>query len=90
MLEVRVFTDQGVLMSGVDVTLSGPGGDLRPHSSQSGRVVFTGPPGEYQLRATYPGYKTTERKVTIKKLESADRRAADDTEVRIQLQRDAP
>jgi hypothetical protein len=87
MLVVRVFTDEGVHMSGADVTLSGPGGNLRPHSSQSGRLVFTGPPGEYQLRAMYPGFKTQQRMVTLKQLEPGSQQARG-IEAHIQLQRD--
>jgi hypothetical protein len=87
MLVVRVFTDEGVHMSGADVTLNGPGGNLRPHSSQSGRLVFTGPPGEYQLRATYPGFKSQQRKVTLKPLEPGSHPPRD-VEAHILLQRD--
>jgi hypothetical protein len=89
MLIVHVFTEQGLLMSGADVTLSGPDSDLTPHSSQSGRLVFTGPPGEYQLRATYPGFKLQQRTVTLKQFEPGGRPESD-IENRVHLQRDEP
>jgi hypothetical protein len=89
MLTVHVFTDQGLLMSGADVTLSGPGGVLTPHSSQSGRLVFTGPPGEYQLSAAYPGFESQQRTVTLKQLDPGGRPESD-IEIRVHLQRDEP
>jgi hypothetical protein len=89
MLTVHVFTDQGLLMSGAHVTLSGPRGDLTPHSSQTGRLVFTGPPGEYQLCATYPGFQSQQRNVTLKQLELTVRPARH-VELYVHLQRAEP
>jgi hypothetical protein len=63
-----IFTDQGMLLPGCDVTLTGPGGRLAPHSSQNGQLTFVGAPGTYQLTVQYPGFQTIEREVELKRL----------------------
>jgi hypothetical protein len=58
--------DNGVPLPGVKVALTGNGKTLTPHSSQEGRVVFTGPAGAYRMVAEFPGMERVEREVTLK------------------------
>jgi hypothetical protein len=56
-----------MVLPGCDVTLTGPGGSLIPHSSQFGQWTFVGVPGTYQMTVKYPGFRTVERDVELKR-----------------------
>jgi hypothetical protein len=88
MLALRVFTSEGVPLPGCEITMSGPEGNLEPNSSQGGRVVFVGTPGEYKLTVGYPGFEAIERRATIYPAEPGGRPTGD-SEVRIHLRRSA-
>jgi hypothetical protein len=84
---LHFLTDEGVPLPGPDVTLTGPGGTLQPHSSQEGRETFIGEPGQYTIVATFPGFERLERDVTIEPV-APDGRATGDVKHTFRLRRE--
>ncbi len=65
-IEVGVFTPQGIILPGCDVRLAGANGALKPTRSFAGKLWFAAPPGTYQLSAAYPGASPATHAVEIK------------------------
>ncbi len=72
--KITACTSNGVVTP-CRITLSGPGGELSVHSSQHGRVTFTGPPGEYDATIRLKGFTTQKRKVVLRRTNAAGRPA---------------
>jgi hypothetical protein len=66
MLFVTVVTGEGLPLPGFDLRLTGPKGTLLPKGiNDDGRAVFVGPPGTYDLTATYLGFKPGTQRVEL-------------------------
>jgi beta-lactamase regulating signal transducer with metallopeptidase domain/protocatechuate 3,4-dioxygenase beta subunit len=63
-LSVHPYTSNGVPLP-CRPYLEGPDGQVTPHSSQRGRVTFSGKPGTYTLVIDYPGFETIRRSVEM-------------------------
>jgi beta-lactamase regulating signal transducer with metallopeptidase domain len=63
---VRVFTPDGVRITGCEVRFEGSEHPPTLKSSQEGRLVFVGVPGAYDALIGFPGFKTIRQKLEIK------------------------
>lgn len=64
-LVLRCFTEQGVPLTGCDVTFGSKGNNIKRNSAQSERQTFIGEPGDYMMSVSFPGYETVNRQVTL-------------------------
>ena len=65
-LFVTVVTPEGIPLPGFELRLTGPQGTLLPKGvNDDGRAVFGGPPGTYDLTATYLGFKPVTQRVEL-------------------------
>jgi len=68
-LVVLVVTEDGLPLAGTDIWLERAGETVAPHFDGDKSKSLKGGPGEWILRAEYPGYKSVRRKVTMKSKE---------------------
>jgi beta-lactamase regulating signal transducer with metallopeptidase domain len=83
-LELHTYTNDGIPLPGCEITFSGAGEAPKLGSAQYGRLVYTGPAGEYNLTVSYPGFETLRRKVTLPAV-SEQGRAQGDYEINLRL-----
>ena len=84
MIVVRCYTEEGIPIIGCEVTIAGESGKVQRSSAQNGRQVFVGDPGDYVMTATFPGYETINRKVSVIQV-APDGRAVGDFGVDVRL-----
>lgn len=61
-LKVQVVDNHGIPIPGANVLLEGDSGTIEPSSGEH----FMAKPGNYILRASYPGFKETRQQITMK------------------------
>ena len=67
MLRIAVYTDEGIPLPGAIIALRGKSSSpLPPSQEYDSTHTFTGPAGDYEMNAVYPGYSPVVRAVTIK------------------------
>jgi hypothetical protein len=63
---LRVFTPEGVPITGCDIQFEAAEHPPTLMSSQEGRLVFAGAPGTYDASIGFPGFKTIRQKLELK------------------------
>jgi hypothetical protein len=64
-LDVHVFTMQGLPLPGARMWLEGRGTTIKPNRIYDETHIFSGKAGEYTLHVVYPGFKEARQSVTL-------------------------
>jgi len=68
-LQVVVIDENGSLIPGVEVSLLGDEGVIKPVTNPDGMIYFMAEEGTYTLQVNFPGYKAATQQVSIEKFD---------------------
>ena len=64
-LKAMVVNENGIPITGAEIWLQGASGEIEPLTYVGGIAYFVAAPGRYTMIASWPGYNTAQRNVTL-------------------------
>lgn len=86
LLRVGVFSEAGLALPGAQAWLEGPAGRIEPSLVSDRTVFFNGPPGDYTLHVSRPGYEPVSRPARLQVVDPT-RGQAKEVDLTVELKR---